>query len=76
MKRATISDLVPGGIRSTDHIHKVTNDHTCSRCRRLVGDGELPLMLWIGVGDDMLLYCQQCCEGTNGERQRDDDRPL
>ena len=57
----TIESLVPGGILATDHLHVTTNDGTCSRCRRLVPDAEVPLMLWLNDGEDLLIYCPACC---------------
>lgn len=62
---ADISDFVPGGIRPTDHVHIRINDGTCSRCRREVGD-DVPLMLWIGAGENMLIYCRTCCGRDEG----------
>jgi hypothetical protein len=48
-------------VRASDHIHRVINDGTCSRCRQPVPDDSVPLMLWLGAdGEDMLIYCQGC----------------
>jgi hypothetical protein len=54
-----ISMFVPGGILATDHIHVKTNDGTCSRCRKVVPDDEVPLMFWLS-GENMLIYCGTC----------------
>jgi hypothetical protein len=53
--------MIAGGIRATDHWHVLTNDGTCSRCRREVPDGEVPLLLW--RGSDLLIYCERCLHG-------------
>ena len=39
-----ISMFVPGGILPTDHVHRRTNDNSCSRCRWTVPNDEVPLM--------------------------------
>jgi hypothetical protein len=53
--------LVPGGILPDDHVHHITNDRTCSRCRWAVPDGEVPIMLWTGKdNEDLLIYCETC----------------
>lgn len=60
-----IAIFVPGGILATDHVHRKTNDRTCSRCRKLVPDEEVPLMFWLN-GDPrgyMLIYCGDCLDG-------------
>jgi hypothetical protein len=62
--RPLITDVVPGGIKASDHWHRSTNDNTCSRCRRGIADGECPLSLW--RGDDMLIYCEACL-GVQGQ---------
>lgn len=64
-----VEALVPGGIRPTDFVHHITNDGTCSRCRKPIAEAEVPLMLWPSDGDDMLIYCESCL-GTNA---RSDD---
>ena len=59
--RMPIDVIVPGGILATDHVHRVTNDGTCSRCREPVAEDDVPLMLWFGRGgDDLLIYCTRC----------------
>jgi hypothetical protein len=66
MAMADLTALVPGGLRPTDHVHVRTNDGTCSRCRRAIDDDdELSLMLWIGDGERMLIYCWDCIRGRN-----------
>lgn len=56
-----LEQLVPGGIKPTDFVHRVINDHSCSRCRKPIDLVEaVPLMLWLGDGDDMLIYCEAC----------------
>ena len=58
--------LVPGGIQPTDHLHVGTNDGTCSRCRKPIGDDEGPLLLWRRSGHDMYAFCERCC-GVSAE---------
>lgn len=55
-----IDQLVPGGILSTDHVHRGTNDNTCSRCGEDVRDDEVPLLLWSQDGHNLLIYCERC----------------
>jgi hypothetical protein len=55
-----IRDIVPGGLLPSDHVHVKTNDRTCSRCRRAIDDDEVPLMLWEGDGERMLIFCWAC----------------
>jgi hypothetical protein len=50
-------------ILSTDFIHHETNDGTCSRCRRQIEEGEVPIMLWPDNSSDMLIYCDDCEKG-------------
>ena len=69
--KISLDMLVPGGIKPTDHVHLVTNDGTCSRCRRNTFD-EVPLMMWIGEGHRLLIYCQRCC-GEDEEELLEDD---
>lgn len=59
-RRIPNTSLVPGGIQTTDHVHIDTNDGTCSRCRKAIGEDEVPLMLWSRGGRDMLIYCNDC----------------
>lgn len=62
----SIESFVPGGVLPDDHVHHVTNDGTCSRCREVVPDDQVPLMVWFGRdGEDMLAYCEVCL----GERE-------
>jgi hypothetical protein len=58
--RLTLDAMIPGGIRTTDHVHHVTNDGTCSRCRKAPAEEEVPLMLWFNANTDMLIYCETC----------------
>jgi hypothetical protein len=64
--RIPIDEVVPGGIQPGDHIHTVGYDNSCSRCRRAIAEGEVPLMLWSNKtsGDDMrlLIYCEDCLQ--------------
>lgn len=60
MTRLTIDAVIPGGIRRTDHVHHITNDGTCSRCRKVPVEEEVPLMLWFTADTDMLIYCESC----------------
>lgn len=53
-------EVIPGGIKTTDHWHRGTNDNTCSRCRKDVPEEDVPLMLWANDGEDMLIYCGEC----------------
>jgi hypothetical protein len=59
--------FVPGGIKPTDHWHRKTNDGTCSRCRALVPEDEVPLMMWSPDGQDMLIFCESCLGIGRGE---------
>jgi hypothetical protein len=59
-----VADVVPGGLLPTDYVHVHTNDGTCSRCRREIDDGEVPLMLWIGDGERMLIFCWDCLKSA------------
>ena len=58
----SLDKLVPGGVRPTDHLHRETTDHTCSRCRRDTSEG-VPLMLWTEDGNDLYIFCTKCLEG-------------
>lgn len=62
-----IEQLVPGGVMPTDHIHVWMNDGTCSRCRSMVPDDEVPLIFFLRGGSDMLIYCTDCCAGPNND---------
>lgn len=64
--------IIPGGIRPDDHIHRETNDGTCSRCRWPVPEDEVPLHLWLNDGQDMLTYCKTCL-AMPAEKGRSDD---
>jgi hypothetical protein len=68
MAMADIADVVPGGLLPTDHVHVRTNDGTCSRCRRACDDDDdnIPLLVWIGDGERMLIFCQDCLGGDDG----------
>lgn len=59
-RRLTAQDMIPGSIRPTDHVHRITNDNTCSRCRQWVGEDGVPLMLFFNDGEDLLIYCEAC----------------
>jgi hypothetical protein len=68
-----IKHIVPGGVLPTDHIHRTTNDRTCSRCRKPVPEEEVPIMLWIGAsGDDLLIYCGACLDNPEPEGNTDE----
>jgi hypothetical protein len=60
MTRLTVDAFIPGGIKPTDHVHHVTSDDTCSRCRKAVPDDQVPLILWFNDAVDMLVYCEDC----------------
>ena len=48
-------------ILPTDHVHVGTYDETCSRCRKAIGEDEVPLLMWLPPdGDRMLAYCNAC----------------
>lgn len=68
-----IDALVPGGIKPTDHWHRITNDGTCSRCRREIPDDEVPLMFWSDDGQDMLIYCEPCLGHGFGAYEEPDE---
>jgi hypothetical protein len=53
--------IVPGGILPTDFRHFVTNDGSCSRCRKLVPEEQVPIIAWMHGGNTMLIYCDTCC---------------
>jgi hypothetical protein len=57
----TIDQIIPGGIKASDHLHVGTNDNTCSRCRKAIEEDECPLMLWANDGNDMWIFCEACC---------------
>jgi hypothetical protein len=60
MQIADVKDIVPGGIKATDHVHRETNDNRCSRCNTPIADDEVPLLLWGDDGRNMLIYCEAC----------------
>jgi hypothetical protein len=62
-----IRDIVPGGFLPTDHVHVHGNDNTCSRCRCEIDECEMPLMLWFGGGDRLLIFCWACMKKNGGE---------
>lgn len=57
-----IGQLAPGGILETDRWHVVDDDGTCSRCRQVPPEDEVPLLLWSKDGTCMLRYCATCTE--------------
>lgn len=61
-----IRDLIPGGLRPDDHIHRTRNDNTCSRCRKPVPEDQVPLLIWISR-DDLLICCGACLDGEDGD---------
>lgn len=60
MAEIDINKWIPGGILPTDHVHRGTNDNTCSRCRTEVPEGQVPLLLWNESGEEMMIYCKDC----------------
>ena len=60
VRQYSVADFVPGGILPSDHAHRVTSDGTCSRCRREIGECEVPLMLWTRDGEIMWIFCDGC----------------
>lgn len=72
MLRLNIREVIPGSILPADHVHWLKHDNTCSRCRKVVPDDEVPLLMWVGKNaDDMLIYCEGC---QRGESSGDDGR--
>lgn len=59
-KPLSVEQIVPGGIRPTDHWHRGMNDNTCSRCREEVPEEDVPLLFWKNDGHDLLIYCEAC----------------
>lgn len=55
-----IDQIVPGGILPDDRWHILVSDDTCSRCRKPIGEDEVPLLIWSGCGNNMLSYCERC----------------
>ena len=53
--------LVPGGILPSDVQMILTNDGTCSRCRKVIDQEEVPLRLWLRGGRDLYQFCECCC---------------
>jgi len=50
-------------IRKTDHLHYITSDDTCSRCRRKIPDDDIPLRFWPKSDRNyMLIYCDNCID--------------
>ena len=47
-----IASVLPGGILGTDRLHVRTYDETCSRCRQPIPEDAVPLLLWVGDGED------------------------
>ena len=48
-------------ILPTDHVHVDTFDETCSRCRKTIAEGDVPLLAWLPPdGKKMLAYCTAC----------------
>lgn len=52
--------LVPGGILETDKCHVMTDDGTCSRCGKEIGEDEMPVRFWDASGHLMWTYCEDC----------------
>lgn len=67
MSTITLTDIVPGGTLPSDHVHMKKNDRTCSRCRWTVEHDEVPLMLWLNDGRDLLIYCETCLRPETSE---------
>jgi hypothetical protein len=59
--KAQIDQIIPGGIRGDDFIHRKTTDGTCSRCREDIPEDDFSLMLWSQDGENLLIYCDKCC---------------
>ena len=66
MAEINIADIVPGGILTTDHLHRETNDGICSRCAEIVPEDDFPLMLWTNGGSDLWIYCTRCLDPDAG----------
>ena len=58
-----LAQLLPGGIWPTDRWHIEKNDGTCSRCRRDVPEGDVPLLVFAPAGHNALVYCERCLDG-------------
>lgn len=55
-----IDALLPGGIEPGDYLHVGRNDGTCSRCRERIPEDDVPLLIWLGQGDEMYAFCRAC----------------
>jgi NAD-dependent SIR2 family protein deacetylase len=45
------------------HLHYITSDNTCSRCRRKIPDDDIPLRFWPKSDPRyMLIYCDDCID--------------
>jgi hypothetical protein len=66
---ATINteQIIPGGIKPTDHWHRITSDNTCSRCRTEIGFDECPLLLWTDDRMNLLIYCEACLTNDHAD---------
>lgn len=60
--RISLEDVVPGGVKPTDHLHVEVSDGTCSRCRERPPIGDVPLMLWVRGGHDLYIFCSLCLQ--------------
>ena len=50
-------------IRKWHHLHYITSDDTCSRCRRKITDDEIFLRFWPRENRNyMLIYCDDCID--------------
>ena len=72
MKPVSIEALVPGGVERTDVWHLGTDDGTCSRCRSMPPEDDVPLLIWSESGRNMLRYCEECL-GTRHERTDEEE---
>ena len=44
-----------------DHLNYMTSDEKCSRCRKDIKDGDVPLRLWPESDTNfMYIYCDGC----------------
>lgn len=47
-------------IKESDHANYMTSDEKCSRCRKDIDEGEVPLRLWAQDPNYMWIYCELC----------------
>ncbi len=55
-----ITELIPGGIKGSDHLHRGTYYETCSRCRLEFAEDDIPLLCRVHDGRDLYAFCRDC----------------